>query len=505
MKRSKFLVTLFAVLMMCGLSFAQTTVNFTGFIRVYPEINNYGYGSIQLSDDSQTRAFVDQRARIFFNFKTGENLGGTYATEIDFRWGDVAFAVARNRGGALSADTINIETKNLFLWFKPTVNSRYTLGVQGFTDEYMGIIFGGADMAGIRGDWNLSKDTSLMAGWFLFSDRDVKVNDGVYFIPVTLKQKMGNNTLSLSLYGLFDDSGRAAENLDNTSTTLSLSSNRTSVSSEAHPFFAAIPAVSPVHKTRMGFDYQRARIYYAGVNFSGKSGNVAYTLYGVYNWGEINGANLPHLNPLTGATIATPLPRIKKMDIQSYALHAMADVALGAGTLRGRVLYVSGGDKNKEDYNGMITGNQYSIGSDLPLLCTDLFILIRTSEDITHSTALLPDVNNNGRGVFLIYADYNHKLTDKMSLQIGAGYMQANDNRVDGNAALALTNTSRYNAGMHMGTEINAQLKYMVDKNMSITGVLAWADLGDYYNMMNYIVRHPDSLYRALVKFNYAF
>lgn len=494
MKKSKFLVTLLAVLMMCGLSFAQTTVNFTGFIRVYPEINNYGYGSIELSDDSQTRAFVDQRARIFFNFKTGENLGGTYATEIDARWGDVAYVVARNQGGALQADSINIETKNLFLWFKPTPNAKYTLGIQGFTDEYMGIILGGADMAGIRGDWNLSKDSSLMAGWFLFSDRNVKVNDGIYFIPVTFKQKMGNNTLSLSLYGLFDDGGKTGERLLNNTTELSLSSNRTSVTSEAGPF--AIPAVSPSHKTNLPAEYQRARIYYAGVNFSGKSGNVAYTLYGLYNWGTIMGA--------TYAPV-TPIGRRLNMDISSYALHAMTDVALGAGTLRGRVLYVSGGDKNPEAFNGMVTGNHYAIGADLPLLCTDLFILIRTSEDISHSTALLPDVNNNGRGVFLIYADYNHKLTDKMSLQVGAGYMQANDNRVDGNAALAVANPARYNAGMHMGTEINAQLKYMVEKNMSITGVLAWADLGDYYNMMNYVVRHPDNLWRALVKFNYAF
>jgi hypothetical protein len=503
MKRSKFLVTLLAVLMMYGMAFAQTTVNFSGFIRVYPEINNFGYGSIELSDDSQTRAFVDQRARIYFNIKSGENVGGTYAMEIDSRWGDAAYQVARNQGGALSADSVNIETKNLFLWFKPTANAKYTLGIQGFTDDYMGIILGGADMAGIRADYNLTKDSSLTAGWFLFSDRNVKINDGVYFIPISFKQKMGNNTLTLALYGLFDDGGQAGQNLLNAATELNPVVNRVSVTSEAGPF--GIPAVSPSHKTRLPLSYQRARVYYAGVNFSGKSGNVAYTLYGLYNWGEINGANLQHLNPLTGAPIATTLPRIKKMDVQSYALHAMADIALGAGTLRGRVLYVSGGDKNSEDFNGMITGNQYSIGSDLPLLCSDMFILFRTSEDITHSTALLPDVNNNGRGVFLLYADYNHKLTDKMNFQLGVGYMQANDNRVDGNAALALTNTSRYNAGMHMGTEINAQLKYMVDKNMSITGVLAWADLGDYYNMMNYVVRHPDSLYRALVKFNYAF
>lgn len=484
MKRSKILVTLLAVLMMCGLSFAQTTVNFSGFIRVYPEINNFGYGSIELSDDSQTRAFVDQRARIYFNLKSGENVGGTYAMEIDSRWGDIAYAVGRNQGGALEADTINIETKNAFLWFKPTANAKYTLGIQGFTDDFMGIILGGADMAGIRADYNISKDTSLMAGWFLFSDRNVKVNDGIYFIPITLKQKMGNNTLSLSLYGLFDDGGKGGERLLNNTLELSLSSNRSNIANGA-----------PANKTSLPAEYQRARVYYAGVNFSGKSGNVAYTLYGLYNWGTIMGA--------TYAPV-TPTGRRLNMDISSYALHAMADVALGAGTLRGRVLYVSGGDKNPEAFNGMVTGNQYAIGSDLPLLCSDLYILIRTVEDATHSVALLPDVNNNGRGAFLLYADYNHKLTDKLSLQVGAGYLQANDNRVDGVAGVSK------DAGMHMGTEVNAQLKYMVDKNMSITGVVAWADLGDYYN--DYVYNtfannaiHPDNLWRALVKFNYAF
>lgn len=489
MKRSKIFISLLAVLLMAGMAFAQTTVNFSGFIRVYPEINNYGFGNIELSDDSQTRAFVDQRARIYFNIKSGENVGGTYAMEIDSRWGDIAYSVGRNSGGGLEADTINIETKNLFLWFKPTANAKYTLGIQGFSDEFMGIILGGADMAGIRADYNLSKDSSLMAGWFLFSDRNVKVNDGIYFIPVTFKQKMGNNTLSLSLYGLFDDGGkpgeRSAYGTGAPPAELSLSSNRT---------YLANGTVA--NKTSLPAEYQRARVYYAGVNFSGKSGNVAYTLYGLYNWGQIMGA--------TYAPV-TPLGRRLNMNISAYALHAMADVAMGSGTLRGRVLYVSGGDKNKEAYNGMVTGNQYSIGADLPLLCSDLYILIRTSEDITHSAALLPDVNNNGRGVFLVYADYNHKLTDKLSLQIGAGYLQANDNRVDGDAAIGTKD-----AGMHMGTEVNAQLKYMVDKNMSITGVVAWADLGDYYN--DYVYNtfasnaiHPDNLWRALVKFNYAF
>jgi hypothetical protein len=462
---------------MVGFAFAQTTVNFSGFIRVYPEINNFGFGNIELSDDSQTRAFVDQRARIFFNIKSGEEVGGTYAMEIDSRWGDIAYAVGRNQGGALEADTINVETKNVYLWFKPTANAKYTLGIQGFTDDFMGIILGGADMAGIRADYNLSKDSSLTAGWFLFSDRNVKVNDGIYFIPVTFKQKMGNNTLTLALYGIFDDGGRKDERLLNNVTELSPLSNRSYLTSAPSPKTSVVGTAA---------EYQRARIYYAGVNFSGKSGNIAYSLFGLYNWGTFNGL--------------AASGRIMNMNISAYALHAMADVALGSGTLRGRVLYVSGGDKNPESYNGMITGNQYAIGADLPLLCSDLFILIRTAEDISHSAALLPDVNNNGYGAFLVYADYNHKINDKLAFQIGAGYLQANDNRVDGNALLGTKD-----AGMHMGTEVNAQLKYTLNKNMSITGVVAWADLGDYYNDYSSTAIHPDSLYRALVKFNYSF
>lgn len=481
--KKKVLLTVLALLMMAGFAMAQTTVNFSGFIRVYPEINNYGYGKITLSDDSQTRAFVDQRARIFFKLKSGENVGGTYAMEIDSRWGDVAYNVGRNKGGALEADSVNVETKNAFLWFKPTAASKFTVGIQGFKDDFMGIILGGADMAGIRADYNLTKDSSLMAGWFLFSDKNVQVNDGIYFIPVTFKHKMGNNTLSLSLYGLFDDGGQSGERLSIAGAAeRDLNYNLT---------YIANGSISPKTNLNTISSYQRARVYYGGVNFSGKSGNVAYTLFGLYNWGTINGyAPAP----------VTPTSRRMNMDISAYALHAMADVAMGAGTLRGRALYVSGGDKNPEAFNGMVTGNQYSTGADLPLLCSDLYILVRTSEDITHSVALLPDVNNNGRGVFLIYADYNHKITDKTSFQLGAGYMQANDNRRD----------IGKHAGMLMGTEINAKLKYMLQKNMSITGVLAWADLGDYYNdhipaPSTTAVIHPDNLYRALVKFNYAF
>ncbi len=66
-------------------------------------------------------------------------------------WGDSCRrSVARNAGGALAADAIQLETKNVYVWFKvPDTSLDVTVGLQSQSDHYAGIFYGGADMAGI--------------------------------------------------------------------------------------------------------------------------------------------------------------------------------------------------------------------------------------------------------------------------------------------------------------------------------------------------------------------
>jgi hypothetical protein len=90
--------------------------------------NNYD-GDDDTDDSYQ---YVTQRMRMYFNIIASENLKLVYKNEIDMEWGDSSFAVARNSGGGLGGDSVNLETKNVYLEFMvPDTPVKATLGLQG--------------------------------------------------------------------------------------------------------------------------------------------------------------------------------------------------------------------------------------------------------------------------------------------------------------------------------------------------------------------------------------
>lgn len=440
MRKFRVFLAVLAVILVAGVASAQTTLDLKGFIRVYPEMNNYGFGSVGYSADSKSTSFVDQRARLFFNLKSGDNVGGTVALEFDSRWGDAAYNTGRNKGGALEADTTNAETKNAYLWFKPNSDLKLTLGIQGYTDDFKGVFLGGADAAGIRADYALSKDSSLMIGWYLFQDESAApgTSDGVWFLPISYKMSLGDGKLGLAYYRLQD--GGDGELTDG----LGYKSVRTATSNGA-------------------------QINYLGANYAGKAGDLSYSAFLVYNFGTID-------NYTQG----------NDADISAFVFSADAAMKLGSGKIKAALLYASG-DNSTTDYNGFVTGNQYSTGADLPLLQNDLYIILRTREDITQSVAFVTDLNNGGLGATVAYVTYDQNVSDKLNVQAALGYAKANED-----TAAGLTPSI---------TEINAQAAYKFDKALTIKAAAAYGILSD----VKVGTDDADNLYRLMMKFQYAF
>lgn len=441
MRKLRVFFALLAVLALTSLAAAQTTLDLKGYIRMYPEMNNYGFGAgaINYSADSKSTSFVDQRARLFFNLKSGENVGGTVAFEADSRWGDAAYQTSRNKGGALEADTTNIETKNAYLWFKPNNDLKLTLGIQGYTDDFKGIIFGGSDMAGIRADYKINNDSSLMVGWYLLQDPSANpgTSDAVWFLPISYYMNLAGGKLGLAYYRI-QDGGAGA--------------------------FTA-----PGNKSVRTATSNGAQINYLGANYAGKAGDISYSAFFLYNFGTID-----HYTATADA------------DISAFAFNADASMKLGDGKIKAVLLYTSG-DKSTTDYNGIVTGGQYALGADLPLMQNDLYILLTTLDDITQSLAFFPNLNNNGLGATVVYAAYDQNVTDKTNVQVTLGYGKASEKAANG-----LTPAM---------TEINAQAAYKFDKALTIKAALAYGILSDV-KVNN---ADADNLYRAIVKFQYAF
>jgi hypothetical protein len=482
----KLILVVLAVFLMSGIAAAATTVDIKGQIRVYQEFNNIGRSSGLLpyyllpaykgTGNQQGAAtdnvFTDQRTRLYFNVKSDENVGAYVALEIDSYWGQSAFEVARNgTGGGQGTDAVNIEVKNANFWFKPMAALKITAGTMTFVDDMAGVFIGGGDMAGFRVDYSLSKTASLATGLYTWWQNQLTTSatssngawrDSVYFIPITVKQQLGSGTGSLFFYTIVD---------------------KTKAKDSSFPVTGARPLPN---------NYQDAQIYYAGLNYAGKAGNVSYSLMGAYNFGTFKDYE-------TTATSKTDV------DISAFAVNARVDVKIGAGKLRLAGLYISGEDSSDVDkYRGFVTGDQYAAHQTMPMLQDDLILLINTTDVISNATFLATTPNNNGDGLGVAYLAYDHDVTPKINLKGVLGFATAAEqsdktSKFQTGAAPA---TYADRKGKDMGIEYNVQMKYKFSENLLISGVASKVSLGDYFKTASI---DSDDPYRVLVKFIYSF
>ena len=122
--------------------------------------------------------FVEQRARLQYIAKANADLKLVTHFELDYSyWGNSSFGfdattgkggVGRNGGGALGADTVNFETKSVYLDANPVKNLNMKLGMMPNNDSFKGIVFD-ADMAGLLLSSSYGKFSPSM-GVFRFAD-----------------------------------------------------------------------------------------------------------------------------------------------------------------------------------------------------------------------------------------------------------------------------------------------------------------------------------------------
>ena len=184
---------------------------FHGAFTAFYDLSNYS-GSGAITEDSQSENYFVQRFRLNYNAKASEQVKLVSRFEFDFNfWGNSAYGfnqngtpAGRGGGGAIGADTVNMETKNIYLELNyPIVNAK--IGMMAHNDAFKGLLFDG-DMAGVLLAHNY-ENAGVSAGFFRFNDsndagsaigknsndmfmlegkygvaKDVKVGAGYYFI-----------------------------------------------------------------------------------------------------------------------------------------------------------------------------------------------------------------------------------------------------------------------------------------------------------------------------------
>jgi hypothetical protein len=151
-------------------------------------------------DTDDATQYVTQRFRSYWNWIASENLKLVYKNEIDMEWGDAAFVNERNNGGGLGGDSVNLETKNIYLEFMvPDTPVKATLGLQGITLHKGWFI--SDDAGGARFDMNFDP-VSITAYWIGVDGleaNDSVSSDDVWQAAVSGAYKAENMDARLSL------------------------------------------------------------------------------------------------------------------------------------------------------------------------------------------------------------------------------------------------------------------------------------------------------------------
>jgi hypothetical protein len=386
-----------------------------------------------LSKDAPTENYFVQRVRLLYNAKASDNVKLVTKFEMDYKfWGNSSYTTARNSGGALGADSVNLETKNLYLdlTFPTVVNTR--IGMQSYYDSFKGVLFD-ADMAGLLFSHDYSK-ASVAVGYFRWDDSAAatlgkSVRD---MFSLDAKINISKDVKVGAAYYYIDDHRSKAPTVTTTSTPNGVLVGYTP---DGTPIFSLPPTVvttttpNPANGTKVST---------IGINAEGVVGPVT-----------VNGFVLKQFGDLDAVRTA-----------RGYALNAGARMKIGKGTARSEFLYVSGG---KHAFytaeNGAEGGGFYD---------NELVILGRDKNSLTIYNAIVFDVANSGQGVIVGSLGYDQTFTDKLTASVNAGF-----------AAVAYNPTAAKSD--YLGTETNAEVGYKLTPNVNLSARAGYVFLGDYF------------------------
>ena len=461
----KYLVLLVAALALVVFTMPAQAVDIkaSGFYRSFFTLSNFhdGAGGPSLRDGvaeaEQTNAYVAQRFRIKWTVGS-ENVKAVWYLESDMNWGDSAgstdAAATRNSGGALGADKVQTETKQINVWFKiPDTPMEATVGLQGIGDDYAGVFGATNDMAGvkIKGKY---EPVSYYAVWAkLYENEYRKTDDATLYMASVNFNPNKESQLGINFYVLQDDTGADATE-DTTSRRLRPGS--------------APDVTSPYADMTQD---RKLLIYQPGVDGSIKVGPAKISGFFFYQFGKAKAASAAPAN--------TP-----DIDVSGFAADLRGDMNIGPGKVFLEGLYISGdNNENDDNYDSIITLGDFqrnaSPGGYEGFSRTHMVMLLPTWNMASISQCFIgcsggwagDSLGNGGRGAWVIAAGYNQKFTDMLTGEVNVGYLAASD---------LYSFDESIGRDKDMGTEVNATVTANIQKGLtvSLTGAYAW--VGDF-------------------------
>ncbi|WP_306535397.1 hypothetical protein [Geobacter sp.] len=410
-----------------------------------PEGSPYGfYLPAGIDKDAPTATYLEQRARLMYIAKANDDLKLVTHFEIDSRWGDASYTNSRNKGGAIGADTVNLETKSVYLDFNcPITGANVKVGMQPYDDAFKGVLFG-ADMAGLLVSRSFGP-LDASAGFFRFDDSGLPGKRARDMVAATARYAVTKDIKVGGAYYFIGD--------DRSETDTFVRDYLFQQQGETNTF------------------------HNLGINAEANLGPVTIDGFFLYQFGT-----LEDIAAISG----------RDRDVSAFAGNVGARGKIGPGTARAEFLYVSG-----DTGGGSSTNSFQSIQDEHGFYNGNLQLLFRDAYAMTIDNAVVYTSNNKDQGVIAGFLGYDLPITSKLSSSFNAGFASvAKENR---NTTLDTSN------GKYLGTEVNASVDYKLFDNMTASVRGAYVILGDYFNDVAEGGKDPDDPYMGSVILNYAF
>lgn len=381
----------------------------------------------------------EQRARLQYIARANSDLKLVTHFEIDSTWGDAAYQNGRGIGGGLAADTVNLETKNVYLDGNlPLTPINMKVGIQGWIDAYKGIFFqddaGGAVASATFGP------TTATAAYFRTYDRGGA-------------SALGKQTVDLYVADL-----KLAINKD---------------AAVGASYYGAYNNAT-IHEGQLTNTF--------GINAAARVGIVDLDVFGLYQFGDelYNTSTTIFPAPFANKTYARQLA--------AYAAQAAAKVKTGPVTFRLAGLWTSGDDgrnsgKSRAYQNifasgppsgapGANPGGGTSSGLYYP---GSMLLLLRGTYSNDSDNSIIYSPNNGNRGLLAFFAGADIKFTDKLNLSANVGHAL-----VDRKNEAVKRSATESSTDKNIGTEVNATFNYLLYPNLTASLQAAYVFLGGY-------------------------
>jgi len=416
----------------------------SGFYRAYGILSNFHDGgggpSLRVKGEEQTNAYVAQRFRVKWSFGN-ENVKAVWYLESDMIWGDSAgstdAAAGRNFGGALGADKVQTETKQINVWFKiPDTSVEATVGLHTIKDAYDGVFSAANDAAGVTVTGKYEPVAYKLTWAKAYENVTNHADDGDLYQAEVDWGPSQETKLGFNFYFWKDTTAKGT------------------------PRLLLGSGEFPINDYKMD-------IYMPGINGSMKLGPVKLSAWAFYQFGTFE------------SIIGDP-----DVDINGFAINARGDMNLGPGKFFIEGLYITGdSDENDDKYKSIVTLGDYqqnaSPGGYSGYTSTHMVIMLSTWNMASISQCLIgcsggeygDSLANGGRGIWHIAAGYNQKFSDKLSAEANIGYL----------SATKLYDIDKSSGrDKDMGTEINATVTYALYKNLKFSLTGAYVMAGDF-------------------------